>query len=411
MPFSIEYGIGSANGTYAKETVTVGTAQVENQMIGLVSSTENILGIVSEGEQSNGILGLGFPGLNSVRGAKDDIPFAFNLASKLQDPVFSIFLNKPFAYGMTGEIMFGGVDAAKYTGSLQYVPVASYDTSGFYVTANVGTSSKSGRGTFLYWTVAGQGIKAGSSYSKSLSSLQGFILDTGTTLTMIPKQYADGILEAVAGGNDSYSYDAFNGVYRVSCSLAKSTDSVEFQLSTSTSSASTNPVVISTPVSQLVIPLDTDYTETAESCMFGITSSSSTQLTSGETWILGEASLRSVYSVYDMKNYRVGVAPANLAGANVVSAAKPQKNAIHVASHAPSSFPSTTTNTTATSTTLSNNSPTKTNPVTNSSQDNTVTNSSANKPSEGEGQSSGFPVVRHSLSGLVMMMLACAYLL
>lgn len=307
-PFSIEYGIGQAKGVYGIDTVTVGNAKVDKQKVALVSSTKDILGMVDSGEQSNGIMGLGYPGLNTVRGVKDDTPFVFNLAKTLQDPVFSIYLNEMFAYGLTGEIMFGGEDKTKYKGSLQSVPVVDYDTSGYLVKPNVGSGKKgSSPGTYLYWTVPGQGIKA-SDYQVSLPSNAGFILDTGTTLTMVPKKYADGIVKAIAGSG-KYAYDATNSVYRVDCSIAKQDKTVDFEISTSTSNKVDQPVIISTPVSQLVIPIDTDYLDTARSCMFGITVSG-TGLTDGETWIIGEASLRSMYAVYNMQKNTVSLAPA-----------------------------------------------------------------------------------------------------
>lgn len=309
-PFSIEYGIGQAKGVYGIDTVTVGNAKVDKQKVALVSSTKDILGMVNSGEQSNGIMGLGYPGLNTVRGVKDDTPFVFNLAKTLQDPVFSIYLNEMFAYGLTGEIMFGGEDKTKYKGALQAVPVVDYDTSGYLVKPNVGSGKKgsSSSGTYLYWTVPGQGIKA-SGYEVALPSNAGFILDTGTTLTMVPKKYADGIVKAVAGAG-KYAFDATNNVYRVDCSIAKQNDkTVNFEISTSTSNKVDQPVVISTPVSQLVIPIDTDYLDTAKSCMFGITVSG-TGLTDGETWIIGEASLRSMYAVYNMQKNTVSLAPA-----------------------------------------------------------------------------------------------------
>ncbi|KAI9488759.1 aspartic peptidase domain-containing protein [Zychaea mexicana] len=323
--FSIEYGVGTAEGTYGVDTVTVGTAKVDKQTIGLASNSGNILGIVSSGEQSNGILGLGFGGLNTARGASNDEPFPFNLASTLNDPVFSIFLNSHFSFGVSGEIMFGGIDTSKHTGDIQYVPVVNYDTTNYLVSPNVGADGKKS-GTNLYWSVAGQGVKA-NSYSKSLPSVQAFILDTGTTLTMIPKTYAEGILGAVTGSTSKYSWDELNGVYRIDCSFKTSTDKVEFQISTATDSASTSPVTISTPVSEMIIPLDSDYIDSATSCMFGITASSS-GLTAGESWIIGEASLRSMYSVYDMKNNRVGLAPVNLDGAGKYTPARSDGQAI-----------------------------------------------------------------------------------
>ncbi|KAI9275502.1 aspartic peptidase domain-containing protein [Phascolomyces articulosus] len=337
--FAIEYGVGSAKGTYGLDTVSVGTAKVDKQKIGLAKSSDNILGVVSSGEQANGILGLGFPGLNSARGVKDDEPFPFNLAKTLNDQVFSIFLNSHYTYGMSGEIVFGGVDTSKFTGQLQYVPVVNYDTSNYLVSPNVGADSKR-QGTYLYWSVAGQGIKVGS-YSKSFTP-QAFILDTGTTLTMVPKTYAEGILAAATGSKSKYAWDELNGVYRVDCSLKDSTGNVELQISTSTGSSSASPVTISTPVKEMIIPLDTDYLDTATSCMFGITASS-TGLTAGENWIIGEASLRSMYLVHDMKGNRVGLAPANLAGAGKFSPASSTGKAEDVSSTSSSTPQDSTT--------------------------------------------------------------------
>ncbi|KAI9320502.1 aspartic peptidase domain-containing protein [Dichotomocladium elegans] len=310
--FSVEYGIGKASGVYVHETVTVGSSKVTSQKVALVSSTQEILGVVDSGEQANGIMGLGYPGLNTVRGVSNDIPFVFNLAKSLKQPVFSIFLNSMFAYGTSGEIMFGGIDPSKFSGSLKYVPVAKYDTSS-YLVSPVLNKKKSSDSMYLYWTVAGQGVKA-TGYSASLPRLEGFILDTGTTLTMIPRRYADGIISAVAGPG-KYAWDESNGVYRVDCSIAKDPKSVDFEISTSTTSKSSEPVVISTPLSQLVIPLDTDYLESATTCMFGI-SVSGDGLTDGETWIIGEASLRSMYTAYNVEKNTVGLAPAKYAGAH-----------------------------------------------------------------------------------------------
>ncbi|KAI9313532.1 aspartic peptidase domain-containing protein [Dichotomocladium elegans] len=318
--FSIEYGLGSANGTYALESVTTGGITITNQKIGLAKATENILGIVSSGEQSNGIMGFGYPGLNAARGSRDVTPFVFNLVNGLSDPVFSIFLNSYYAFGMTGEILFGGIDKAKYVGNLAYAPVVRYDLSGYYVAPNVGSSAGQQEGTLLYWTVAGQGVevtdkKANSTtYKSDMAALKAFILDTGTTLTMIPKNYADHVVAAAAGAGN-YTWDSLNGVYFVNCKIVKQNKTVDFLISSWTEAASSSPIKISAPVSELVIPLDTNSADTATQCAFAITISESSFI-SGETWILGEATLRSVYQVYDMKNNRIGLAQANFSGAN-----------------------------------------------------------------------------------------------
>lgn len=335
----------------------VGNAKVENQTIGLAKSTKDILGVVSSGEQANGIFGLGFPGLNAARGASNVTPFAFNLMPKLENPIFSVFLNKHFSFGYSGEVMFGGTDSSKYTANIEYVPVASYDLTGYNVSPLLG-SKASQKGTYLYWTVPGQGIAAGS-YSENFSDLQGLILDTGTTLTMIPQKYVEGILNAIAPGK--YVYSAVNGVYSVDCGLASSSETVKIHLSTSNSAASSTPVTITTPVSELVIPLDTDYLETATTCVFGITSSGTTEASSGQTWIIGEATLRAVYTVHDMKNNRVGLAPANFNGKIAMSSsphnatAASTTNKGNTSSSAATNAANSTTTTTSSSPSSANN--------------------------------------------------------
>ncbi|KAG0169811.1 hypothetical protein DFQ28_002865 [Apophysomyces sp. BC1034] len=312
MPFSIEYGRGSANGTYAYETVGLGGATVDNQMIGMATHTEDILGVVRQGRQNNGIMGLGFPGLNSARGVKNDVPFVFHLVANnvIREPVFSLFLNSQFKFGRSGQIVLGGIDQSHYSGKLRYVPVVPYTISaGDSVSPNLGKSAQPAGGIYLYWTVPGQAVTTSAGYRKSVG-LQAFVLDTGTTLTYLPPDVADGIIRSVS---TTARLSPTQGVYRVDCNLAKSTESVEFQLSTSVSQQTKPAAVVSirVPVSELVIPLNGPTPDKSTACMFGIAPApTDLSLSTGQTWMLGEGVLRSVYTVYDMKQNRVGVAPA-----------------------------------------------------------------------------------------------------
>ncbi|KAG1082470.1 hypothetical protein G6F42_022565 [Rhizopus arrhizus] len=145
-------------------------------------------------------------------------------------------------------------------------------------------------------------------------------MDTGTTLTYVPPSVAKSIVMSVTQNAKTTQLDAINGVYRVSCSTAKQTGSVSFLISTSPATTSTSPISVQVPISDLVIPLDDARTAaTSKSCMFGIAPSPvGLDLTSGETWILGESTLRSLYTVYDLKENRVGF--AKLANGNSTNA-------------------------------------------------------------------------------------------
>ncbi|ORX58327.1 acid protease [Hesseltinella vesiculosa] len=318
IPFSIQYGQGSAMGVYGYDTVTIGQQAVNQQMIGLANNTKDILGQVTNGEQSNGIFGLGFPGLNEVRGVKNDLPFVYNLVQQkiISEPVFSIFLNSIYANGPSGEILFGGIDNTKFNGALQYVPVVNYKVSNM-ITPNLGSGSKSSSGsTYLYWTVAGQAVTSSTGFNISFPQMQPFVLDTGTTLTYMPAQIVKGLVAKLPG---NITYDAFNMLYNIDC--ASSNDkktTVNFQISTSTSATVPTPVTIAVPLSEMVMPLDSNSVSTATQCMLAIAPMMATS-TSSPTWILGESTLRSIYQVYDVQNNRVGLAPASANGNGTVA--------------------------------------------------------------------------------------------
>lgn len=307
---SIEYGIGSAKGVYGSDAVTIGSATMNNQTIGLVSNTTNILA-ENDDYNSNGILGLAFPDLSTKSGTKPG-HLVTNLyqSNVISEPVFSIFLNSQFKYGRSGEIVLGGTDTTKYNANdLHYLPVVSYDVSAYDIVPNLGTNSTR-NGTHLYWAVPGQGVSTSTGYESPSNVLRDYILDTGTTLTYVPADIAKGIAMSVTSNAKTTVLDTVNGAYRVNCNLAKNSNAtVQFMMSSSASTVSTTPITITIPLSELIVPVDALTPETSTSCIFGIAPlPTSYELTSGESWIIGEATLRSVYSVYDLRLNRVGLA-------------------------------------------------------------------------------------------------------
>lgn len=270
---------------------------------------------------ANGILGLGYPKLTAASSKGQGVynPFVFNLVANdvISDPIFSIYLNKASSYGWVGEIIFGGVDSTKYTGNITYLPVASLSSTK--------SSSNKKRATLpnnngnYYWMVGAEGVAVTNSSSSttttngtdtntildlSFSSTSAFILDTGTTLTYLPSTMAQQVVEAFAG--QDYTIDAGSGAYIISCDAASSTTQFEMKM---TSSGSSDPVVLSVPASQLVIPLDADTAAAATYCLFGIAPTTSSSVGSN-LYLVGDSILRSIYMVYDIGNNRVGIAAA-----------------------------------------------------------------------------------------------------
>jgi hypothetical protein len=342
--FQLTYGIGSVNGTYVTDTVTIAGATVQTQQFGLASDTQQILtnpntitasnmaktsndvtksvknlaASSSSTPAANGILGLGYPKLTaaSSKGQSAYLPFVFNLASQgvIAEPIFSIYLNNAAKTGFVGEVVFGGVDNTKFTGNLTYLPVVPLSAT---ATSSSSKASKKKRAfsastSDYYWMVYAQGVSvtdtsnSTSNLDLTFSSTGTFILDTGTTLTYLPTNIAQQIVQAVAGNN--VNTDAASGTYIVDCGLAKSTASFVLKMATSASSTA-SPVTLSVPISGLIIPLDGTTTSNSNFCVFGIAPSGSSSVGSN-MYLIGDSVLRSAYMVFDMGNNRVGLAAA-----------------------------------------------------------------------------------------------------
>ncbi|KAI8366188.1 aspartic peptidase domain-containing protein [Blakeslea trispora] len=351
-PFGLTYGIGSVNGTYVTDTVSISDATVTSQQFGLAKTTSNILtntntittaiahtnhtlqlnsyaasssSSSSSTTTSNGILGLGYPRLTaaSSTGSSPYNPFVFNLVANgvISDPVFSIYLNNLEKKGWVGEVVFGGVDTSKFSGNLTYMNVVSLSST---QRSKSGNKKKKKRAVSFnnnnyYWMVGAQGISVtdsntpnNHSASFTFNSNSAYILDTGTTLTYLPTSMAKAVVEAVVG-TGGYTTDTSSGAYIVSCSASSSTKQVVLKMKAS--SSSTEPVTLAVPISDLIIPLDADSVSAARYCVFGIAPSSGS--IGDNLYLVGDSILRSVYMVYDMVNDRVGIAPAVGVGGSV----------------------------------------------------------------------------------------------
>jgi hypothetical protein len=329
--FQISYGIGSVNGTYATDTVTIGGASVQNQQFGLATTTQQILtnqntisvsaktNVVgnttlhasaatsqSDTITANGILGLGYPKLTAAYGTKAGAynPFVFNLVSQniISDPVFSIYMNTQEKTGWSGEIIFGGVDSSKYTGDIVYMPVVSISSASPLKKRAGATSSNN-----YYWMVSAQGVGIVGGAQESFSSSSAFIFDTGTTLTYLPQSLAADIIGSAFDAN-SYTLDSSSGTYIVDCSTGSSSTK-QFELLMKSSNSS-DPITLTIPVSELLLPLDGDTVENSNYCLFGIAPLSSGSGAGSNLYLVGDSVLRSAYLVFDIGNSRIGIAPA-----------------------------------------------------------------------------------------------------
>lgn len=178
---SIAYGTGEILGSFVKDVVCVGSPGTtsEGEQVPQCTSARVILAREMTSEpfehfDFDGVLGLG---LNSLA-----LNPEFHLFSQLSgrnhlDPTFGVFLSRMNAPG--SEVTFGGHNAGRTKGPIQWVPVAS---------------SKLG-----YWGVQILAVRVG---EKELPICQDgecvAIVDTGTSLLGVPRQGLSSLLAATA---------------------------------------------------------------------------------------------------------------------------------------------------------------------------------------------------------------------
>ncbi|KAH8555912.1 aspartic peptidase domain-containing protein [Umbelopsis sp. PMI_123] len=294
-PISLVYGVGSDNGTYGRDTVTLGGYQVQNLSFGVISSAANSSVPVNGEPYLNGILGLAFPALTYAykthKAQYDPFIFALWKQNQIPQPIFSIYLGPRTAAGETGLVTFGGIDNTKYSGNLQYLQVQMETYPN--ITAN-----------YYHWNILLLGLAAtvdGKQSSNFLgTSGETVALDTGTTLSYMPQDLVASMLKVIAP-NAIY----IQGIYVVDCNLASSTGTLDFAFGNATGNSSTT--ILRAPISSFVLPADSASIGTAQNCIWGIIPINIQEL---GTYLLGDTFLQSFYVVHDFENHTIGMASA-----------------------------------------------------------------------------------------------------
>ncbi|EXJ79899.1 hypothetical protein A1O3_08184 [Capronia epimyces CBS 606.96] len=270
--FNISYVDDSgASGDYVADTLHFGGVALTDFQFGIgevSSSQEGVLGI---GYVSNEVQ-VNRAGLDSY----PNLPEALVNAGKIASNAYSLWLNDLDA--STGQILFGGVNTAKYEGDLATVPIIqSY--GGYYE---------------LLVALTGVSI-AGTNLSSSSALPAAVLLDSGATLTYLPDDIAEEIYNQVSAVYSSSVAAAY-----ADCSLASSNATLDFTFSGQT---------IKVPYDELFLDAGTNsngqpltFQNGAEACLFGIAPAQ------GSTPVLGDTFLRSAYVVYDLANNEISLA-------------------------------------------------------------------------------------------------------
>ncbi|KAM0245902.1 hypothetical protein ACHAP5_005052 [Fusarium lateritium] len=257
--WSISYGDGStSSGDVYKDKVSIGGLVVSSQA---VESAQKVSAEFEQETGLDGLLGLGFSAINTVKPTKQKT-FFDNAISTLSSPVFTADLKhqKPGTYN------FGYIDSSAYTGKIGYAAVDS--SQGF-------------------WDFTASGYAVGSA-ALNKSPIDG-IADTGTTLLLLPDSINSAYYAKVSGAKYSSSY----GGYVFSCSATLPNFSF-----------AVGGVTITIPGSYInYAPVQ----EGSSTCLGGIQPSDDIGIN-----IFGDIALKAAFVVFDGGNKRVGWAKKTL---------------------------------------------------------------------------------------------------
>ncbi|ORZ22292.1 aspartic peptidase domain-containing protein [Absidia repens] len=259
--WSLRYGDGSGvMGVTAKDTIHIGGSSQPDQIIGLANSEST--GLTSD-RLMDGILGLSFPSLSYTGETKSIIQSMYD-AGEIDEPVVGIYLGRIRDAGGKGEAVFGGVNPDHFAGDLKYIKVSRQN----------------------YWQVDFLGMEVGGHTISSPRSSQA-IIDTGTTLTVLPSALSQAFHAAIPGAKYSNTYG-----WRVPCHPATNS-SVTFMLGDESF-----PV----PIADMI--RERSSSDDPSMCFSGVAEANSPLV------IMGDTFLRNYYSVYDFKMSRIGLAPS-----------------------------------------------------------------------------------------------------
>ncbi|KAF7727667.1 hypothetical protein EC973_007325 [Apophysomyces ossiformis] len=258
--WQLQYGDGSTvRGVGGQDTLDLGGLKAKDQVIGLVDMETMDL---AQDTYLDGIFGLGFPSL-SYTGLKTPVVEALRQQGVVDRSIVSFWLGRSKDAGR-GEVMFGASNPAHYEGELKYVPVSHQK----------------------YWQVDLTDVSLdGKSIMNGTGAGIGAIMDTGTTLIVLPTQLSRTIHSAISGAKYSARYG-----WRVPCKPTGNQKVVfkfgqnEFPLDFK-------------DLARELSPLDDPSL-----CFSGIAEAPVSLA------IIGDTFLRRYYSVFDYENSRVGLA-------------------------------------------------------------------------------------------------------
>ncbi|KAF9584927.1 hypothetical protein BGW38_004645 [Lunasporangiospora selenospora] len=294
-PWRITYGdLSHAEGVLGRDRITIDGITVENQQLALVTNES-----AGFDDTVDGIMGLAFGAL-STTGTPTKTVFENMMSQKLVERgLFSFYLGKT-SLGGGGEVIFGGMDKSRIADGheVTFTPVtrAKYwqiNVSNVLVNSKVIpfrlSSGHTPDSTSEDNEQDGEKDDNDSGTSRWKSNIAG-IMDTGTTLMVVPSRLAQQIHRQIRGARD-----LGQSTWALPCDLAESDPHGSVQLEIEGK--------------RFGIPFEDLVREEADQpgiCYSGIQTSTATFM------IIGDVFIKNNYVVFDQEHKRVGIAPLKL---------------------------------------------------------------------------------------------------
>ncbi|XP_067907294.1 cathepsin E-B-like [Heterodontus francisci] len=256
--FAIRYGTGQLIGVLGKDKVKIGNVTINGQEFG-----ESVYepGSTFTLAHFDGILGLGYPSL--AEGGAIPVFDRMMQQGLLKEPVFSVLINREADSENGGELLLGGIDHSRYTGSINWVNV-----------------SQEG-----YWQIKVRSI----TYQDTVICHKGCtaIVDTGTSLIAGPYSSIRNMFP------DFPEIQLGKGEIMVECKKIPMLPSVTFTIG-------------GVPYTLEAKDYIKKFNEHSV-CLYGF-QAINIYSSNGPLWILGDVFLAKFYTIFDRGNNRVGFA-------------------------------------------------------------------------------------------------------